>query len=236
VNWSLAAFTCCATLATSVAHASDAHSRHTDESDDIDGTAELGVGVLSLPTAEVCSARETGRCREGDTSLMLEVWQLFRVNHRFAAGAGITLGLFPTTDAPRSDPEGVTRNHSRGYLTAEGIARIFFLQGPPWEGWVGATGGLVVVSDTYSPRGSSSDRALVGPRGVTTRTEGYTLGLATGVAYEVATDLNLGLSLRYGLWSLPTTPAKNTLGDEASLTGRNSTLLVGVSVGYRVRL
>ena len=76
------------------------------------GIAEAGVGWLTLPGAEVCIDRKTG-CSQGDTSLALDLWQLYRQSRRFAFGAGILLALIPTTDAPKQDPQGVQRDHSR---------------------------------------------------------------------------------------------------------------------------
>src|SRR5687767_6950883 len=61
------------------------------------GIAEVGVGWLTLPGADVCIERRTG-CSKGDTSLALDLWQLYRQSRRFAGGAGIMLALIPTTD------------------------------------------------------------------------------------------------------------------------------------------
>ncbi|HMJ14878.1 MAG TPA: hypothetical protein VK524_25875, partial [Polyangiaceae bacterium] len=152
------------------------------------GMAEFGVGWLTLPGAEVCGGPTQASCQQGDTSLELEAWQLYRANLRFAFGAGLTLGLVPTTDAPRSIPDPVEgedpieRDHSRGYLTIEGIARYYPWVGESWEVWAGVTGGVVILSDTFAtPPGKYEDKALVGPRGITIRSEGYTIGLAAGV-------------------------------------------------------
>jgi hypothetical protein len=167
---------------------------------------------------------------------MLELWQLFRPNPLFSAGAGITIGLFPITDAPKQEPPGVSRDHKRGYLTAEAIVRFYWLHGPVWESWVGATGGLVVVSDTYATNNSATDSAFIGPRGITIRSEGYTVGVATGVAKSLSDAWTIGMSLRYGLWSLPNFPASDAFGDQASLIGRVATLVLGIDVGYRLKL
>jgi hypothetical protein len=206
------------------------------------GIAEFGVGWLTLPGAEVCSDSARSSCDEGDTSLELEVWQLYRANLAFAFGAGITLGLVPTTDAPARSAaptegqEPIVRDHSRGYFTVEGIGRYYPFVGQNLEWWVGLTGGLVVVSDSYSANKPESDNALVGPRGQTIRTEGYTIGLATGVAYALAPNWSLGASLRYGSWFLPDTAASNPLGDGASLTGQNNLIAFGFAIAYRVAL
>jgi len=202
------------------------------------GKAEVGLGLLGLPTANVCTNRAliTLGCKRGDSSPMLELWQLFRPNPLFAAGAGITIGLFPITDAPKQEAEGIARNHRRGYFSAEAIARFYLLHGPVWEAWVGGTGGLVVVSDTYSSRNNTTDRAYIGPRGITIRTEGYTLGVATGVNKYLTEYWTVGAGIRYGLWSLPKEPASDSLKDQASLAGRVATIVIGINVGYRLPL
>jgi len=199
------------------------------------GIAEAGVGWLTLPGAEVCIERATG-CSHGDTSLEIEVWQLYRGSLRFAFGAGILLALIPTTDAPR-DPEGVERDHSRRYFTVEGMLRYYPYVGDSVEWWVGVTGGLVVVSDSFIVEQSRDDnRALLGPRGVTIRTEGGTLGLAGGPVVALSPNWSAGLTLRYGHWFLPHQPARDPLGSEASLTGRNTMFSLGVSLAFRTEL
>jgi hypothetical protein len=200
------------------------------------GKAEVGLGMLGLPTAKVCTNRLLLGCKRGDTSPMLELWQLFRPGPLFAFGAGITIGLFPITDAPKNETLDIPRDHRRGYFTAEGIARFYWLHGPVWESWIGVTGGGVVVSDTYVTNNNVTDRAYIGPRGITIRSEGYTLGFATGVTRSLSEAWTIGATLRYGLWSLPATPARDTFGDQASLIGRVATFVVGINVGYRLKL
>lgn len=205
-----------------------------DELARLTGMAEFGIGALSLPAAKVCTSRTSGKCKQGDTSLMLEAWQLLRTSRRFAAGAGITLGLFPVADVPPNVAPNVERDHKRSYFTAEGILRWYFYGSPEWEAWVGATGGLVVIADTYSSKEALTEWTLPGPRGVTTRTEGFTLGCALGVSRPILGDWSLGANIRYGFWNLPKEPARSPFGDEASLVGRNSMFLIGLSVGYRI--
>ena len=99
------------------------------------------------------------------------------------------------------------------------------------------TGGLVVVSDRFVVEsGVLADRALVGPQGVTIRTEGGTIGLAGGAAFALAENWSLGGMLRYGQWFLPTEPAEDALGSKASLTGRNSYVMLSLAVTYRSML
>jgi hypothetical protein len=197
------------------------------------GMAEVGVGVLTLPGAEVCIERSAG-CEKGDTSFEIEAWPLYRPTVRWALGAGLMLGLIPTQDAPKKDPEGVDREHSRSYFTAEAIGRRYLYVGVNTEFWVGLTGGLVVVSDRFSvPDPTLADRALVGPRGVTIRTEGGAIGLAVGGALALTENWSLATTLRYGNWFLPEKAAKDPFGTEASLTGRSSYFTFALSLSYR---
>lgn len=198
------------------------------------GMAEAGFGWLTLPGAEVCSS---GGCKAGDTSFELDAWQLYRQNLRLAFGAGLLLGLIPTTDAPQRESEssGIQRDHSRKYLTLEGMLRYYPYVGEKTEVWLGVTGGLVVVSDRFKVV-DAYDKPLIGPSGVVIRTEGGTLGLALGGAYELSRNWSLGGSLRFGNWFLPNEPATDPLKDKASITGRNSVFSLGFNVAYRIPL
>jgi hypothetical protein len=187
---------------------------------------------LTLPGAQVCSQ---GGCKAGDTSFELDGWQLYRQNLRLAFGAGLLLGLIPTTDAPGDDPKDIERNHSRKYLTLEGMLRYYPYVAEKSEFWVGLTGGLVVLSDRFQVV-DVYDKPLIGPSGVTIRTEGGTLGIALGGAYELTQHWSLGGSFRFGNWFLPGTPARDPLEDKASVTGRNSVFSLGLNVAYRIGL
>ncbi len=201
------------------------------------GIAEVGVGWLTLPGASVCAERSSGSgCRKGDTSFELDAWQLYRWNKRFAFGAGLLLGLIPTTDAPRNDPEGIKRNHSRSYLTIEATLRHYPYVGESVELWWGIAGGVAVVNDRFEVSDKNSDLALVGQRGVVIRTEGASIGLAAGAAFWLAPHWSLGTTFRYGNWFLPKTAKKDPLLDEASLTGRSTMFSLGISIAYRIPL
>lgn len=202
------------------------------------GTAEFGLGWLTLPGADVCVTRIPLGCSRGDSSLVLEAWQMFRVAPAVAVGAGLTLGLTPTAAPERSaETAGIHRHHRRRYLTIETMGRYYPYVGDAYEAWVGATAGMVVVSDTYSTIAvPPDDRDLVGPKGVTIRTEGFSLGAAVGGAYQLSPNWLVGANLRFDRWLLPTSPARDPLGDEASLVGGNSVFVVAVNLGCRVPL
>jgi hypothetical protein len=195
------------------------------------GIAEAGFGWLTLPGAKVCSQNA---CKASDTSFELDGWQLYRQNVHLAFGAGFLLGLIPTTDAP-SGSMGIDRNHSRKYLTLEGMLRYYPYVAETSEFWIGITGGLVVLSDRFQVV-DAYDKPLIGPSGVTIRTEGGTLGLAVGGAHQLSQHWSLGGSLRFGNWFLPDKPATDPLKDNASVTGRNSVFSLGLNVAYRIAL
>jgi hypothetical protein len=197
------------------------------------GIAEVNTGVLTLPGAEVCAERSAG-CAEGDLSLALEVWEIYRANQRFAFGAGVLVGLIPTAEPPQ-DPEG-ERKHSRSYMTFEGVVRYYPFVYRDFEAWLGAVGGLVVVSDGFQVDDPKDNRALLGTRDVTIATEGASFGLAAGAAYELAEHWSLIASFRLAQWFLPKTPETDPLGSEASLTGRNTALFANLGIAYRLPL
>jgi hypothetical protein len=203
------------------------------------GMAEFGVGALTLPGAEICGATMDGaepECTQGDASFSIEAWPLYRPSLRYAFGAGIMLGLIPVTIPAQQQPtdQTIERDHSRSYFTVEGMGRYYLYVGEKTELWAGITGGLVVLSDRFVVEsGVLADRALVGPQGVTIRTEGAAVGIAAGGAYALAENWSFGAMLRYGQWFLPDTPAEDPLGSQASLVGRNSYIILGLGVAYR---
>jgi hypothetical protein len=198
------------------------------------GMAEANVGVLTLPGAEVCVERSAG-CSQGDVVFALEGWELYRATKRWAFGAGAVVGLVPTAH-PKQPPEAVPRDHTRSYLTFEGMLRYYPYVGKDFEWWTGVQGGLVVVSDRFDVVDETDDRALLGGSGVTIRTEGGSIGIATGFAYGLSEHWSLLGSLRLSEWFLPKEPARDPLGSEASLTGRNGALILGFGISYRASL
>ena len=198
------------------------------------GIAEGSVGVLTLPGAEVCAERSAG-CSQGDVSLAVEVWQIYRFNKRFAFGAGVVLGLIPMAQ-PLQDPEVVERDHKRSYLTLEGSFRYYPFVGESLEAWLVVVGGGVVVNDSFQVVNGTDDRALLGNQGVTIRSEGGSFGAATGFAYRLSDHFSFGGTLRIATWFLPKEPATDPLGSEASLTGRNTVLTLAFGLAYRVPL
>jgi hypothetical protein len=194
------------------------------------GAVEFGIGVLALPDAEVCG--DAG-CDQGDVSLEVDAWPLFRASPRFAVGAGLTLALTPTQDVPRGN-EAVPREHSRRYFQAEGIGRYYLLHGHAAELWTGLSAGLVVVSDNFRTRGAP-DVALIGADSANIATEGLTLGAAAGVTFGVSEVLQVGGTLRVANWVLPAGHERISFGEEASLANRVTMINVSLVVAYHAR-
>ena len=196
--------------------------------------AELGVGLLTLPSADVCLKGQA--CTKGDTSVELDFWQLYRANRAFAVGAGATVAVKPTTDYPASAGQ-LDRSHTRSYFLVEAVARYYWLT-PGWmEAWLGVTGGAVIMSDRYSVEGGEkSNVALLGPGSSTVRTEGATVGALLGAQWTFATNWAAGLSIRYARWFLPSEPMTNAFLDRATLTGSQGMLDIGILCSYRIAL
>jgi hypothetical protein len=194
--------------------------------------AQLGVGLLTLPAADVCLR---GRpCTKGDNSIELDFWQLYRANRHFAVGAGATVALVPVTDNP---PSPVPRTHTRSYFLVEATTRYYLVRAPTFEGWLGLTAGGVIVSDRYGvDRDEMSMAAIIGPRASTVRTEGGAIGALLGANWSFAPNWALGINARYMQWFLPHQAATTVFLDRASLTGEQSALNVGISCSYRIAL
>jgi hypothetical protein len=196
--------------------------------------AQLGAGLLTLPSADVCL--KGSACKKGDRSIEANFWQLYRANRAFAIGAGATVALKATTDNPPSAAD-IDRSHTRSYFLVEAAARYYWFT-PGWmEAWIGATVGGVIVSDRYSSNEPDpSNVALIGPGSATIRTEGGTVGALLGAQWTFAANWSAGLQVRYARWFLPNTPATNAFLDRATLTGSQGMLDFGILCSYRIAL
>jgi len=200
--------------------------------------AQLGVGLLTLPAADVCLTAT--QCSKGDTSVEIDFWQMYRASPAFAIGAGASFALRPTTDTPTTQmmaESGVTRSHTRSYFLVEAQGRYYWLRFETIEAWFGATAGGVIVSDRYAVEGGEQPTAaLIGPRSSTVRTEGGALGLLLGGQWSFAPNWGLGISARYMRWFLPHEAATSVFLDRATLTDQQSVLNFGISCSYRIAL
>lgn len=193
------------------------------------GAIEFGLGVLALPDAQVC-AGGVG-CDRGDVSVEVDAWPLFRASRRFAVGAGMTLALTPTQDAPQRD-ETFPRVHTRRYFLVEGIGRYYFIHGRALEVWSGLTTGLVVVSDNFRSAEVPPNVSTIGAGTANIATEGLTLGLGAGATLGVNESLQLGATLRVANWFLPQAREQLPFGEEASLSGRVTMIHFALTAAY----
>jgi hypothetical protein len=192
---------------------------------------EFGVGVLALPDANVCS---DSSCDRGDLSVEVDAWPLFRASRYFAIGAGLTLALTPVQNPPQRETE-LPRKSSRRYFMAEGIGRYYFAYASTFEAWCGLSAGLVVVSDNFVTDSETSEIALISSKGANIATEGLTLGLATGLAFDMSKVIKLGGVLRVANWFLPSEPEQIAFGDRSSLTGRITMINLALTLSYTAR-
>jgi hypothetical protein len=198
--------------------------------------AEVGVGLLTLPGADVCV--RANQCTKSDTTVAVSLWQFYRPGPTWGLGAGVTFALQPSTDEFRAGEGSLQRTHGRSYFLIEGQGRWYALHLPALEAWLGATAGLVVLSDRYSveTKNQGTQPALLGPRSSTLRTEGAAAGALFGFASSFAANWSAGATFRAARWYLPTSPATSGFGDTATLTGSQNVLDVMFAVSYRIAL
>lgn len=195
------------------------------------GVIEFGVGVLALPDARLCGG---AGCDRGDISLEVDAWPIFRASPRFAVGAGITLALTPTQDVPRRITT-FSRDHSRRYFMVEGVGRYYFAHGRALEVWGGASTGLVVVSDNFRTASSEPAFTIIGANSANIATEGLSLGLAAGATFGVSDQLQVGGTLRFANWFLPSKQEVIAFEEEASLANRVTMINLALTVAYHGR-
>jgi hypothetical protein len=198
--------------------------------------AEVEVGVLALPAADVC-IRSTTDCEQGEGSLAVGIRNLYRFGS-FAIGAGIDWATTLRGDSARGAPS-LVREHSRSYFLFEGQFRYYALRSENWEGWGGITFGGVVVNDTWSvlaDRNPYADTDFVGPRGSSLGTEGLAAGISAGAEWTFAPSWSVGATLRYANWFFPQDPKPLPLGDPASLSGRVDVIALSIALAYRIAL
>ena len=196
---------------------------------------EIGLGALSLPYKQLCIPTES-RCVDSDYTLLGSLRYALRWSPRFAIGAGVSLGFRPLSDnADISGPSGtIERTHSRNYLIMSGLLRYYPVQRDGFEGWVGATGGLIVVSDRYELEDKGT--AIINPRSTTLATQGPMVGLGGGVDWSLNPSWAVGGWTSQMIWFLPREPACAATTDCATVSGASYSLELGLSLTYRTRI
>lgn len=197
--------------------------------------AEFGVGMLTLPTTDICLANPQ-TCTKGDISLDGFAWMLYRPNAHWAVGAGVTYAMPSNSGTPQQTEANLNRTHSRRYLLADVTARYYALHLDWLEGWFGATAGAVVVSDTYKSNIENPSAPILGVNGISVRTEGVSGGLAAGIGWSFAPNWSIEGQLRSAWWVLPSTRACAPTGDCATLANSVAMFSLGLAIGYRISL
>ncbi|MCS6900258.1 MAG: hypothetical protein RMJ98_12265, partial [Myxococcales bacterium] len=143
---------------------------------------ELGLGGLSLPYKQLCLPTEI-KCANSDYTLLGSLRYALRWSPKFAAGAGVSLGFRPLEDEAniRGQAGVIERTHSRNYLILSSQWRYYFLRQEGFEGWVGGTGGLIVVSDRYELKDRGT--AIINLRSTILATQGPMVGARGGVEW-----------------------------------------------------
>lgn len=196
--------------------------------------AEFGLGILTLPTTDVCLT-EPDTCTKGDTNPLAWVWMLYRAHPDFAIGAGTSYARSLSSDTTLKTAS-VERSHTRNYMLIDVTGRYYGLHLPNIEGWLGVTVGGAVISDRYSTVTESSDAVILGPSGVVVRTEGLSAGLGAGIGWTFARNWSVESSFRTAWWFLPSEKECGPTGDCATLAEDVPMFSLGVGVGYRISL
>jgi hypothetical protein len=232
----------------STARGDDGPREHTSLLDRSHTVAEAEAGIIALPTAPISRANRGGSTPlgpigKGDATMQTGVHILYRVDPDWAIGAGAIFSPLPTSD-PNADIQNpqISRTHSRSYLFMGGEARYFPLRSRWVEGWVGVTGGAIILADRFSTNSAPNVPSLLGTNTVTVSTEGFALGGQAGVDYLITSSLVVGLALRADWWLLPKEKlfseesSCDVIGDCPTLTGSVAAFELGVTIGYRIAL
>jgi hypothetical protein len=194
----------------------------------------IGVGLLAMPAASFCPS-PTAPCRPGETSVAVPLMALVRVGElAFGAGSNVAFGLRPERGAGEAG-----RNHTRNYFSFDAIFRYYLPRLRQLDWWVGGSIGAVVVSDLWTTeldRAPYSDAYFVGPKRLTLRSEGVSLGPSIGAHWRFSERWLVGTQFRYANWFFSGERPQTPLGDSASLAGRVDVLDFGVLLGFRVGL
>ncbi|MGA7121034.1 MAG: hypothetical protein WBY94_13100 [Polyangiaceae bacterium] len=214
--------------------------------------AELELGIIALPNAAISPANQGGATPigtfgKGDATLQTGAHLLYRATRDWAFGAGTVFAPRPTSDPNFGGASGLMRTHSRSYLFLGGEVRYFPVRSRWFEGWLGMTGGVVVVADRFTTENSPRVPAIFGNSTQSVSTEGFAVGVQAGADYLVTDEWVIGLALRADQWILPskssqsflpfsTASSCDPLNDCPTLSGSVRALEIGVTVGYRIPL
>jgi hypothetical protein len=220
------------------ARADDTHERIVDRMHTV---AALELGVLALPTAPISASQRggdipfLGTIGRGDATIQTGIHLLFRFGRSWAIGAGFLFAPRPTSDTEYGGLSGLPRTHQRSYLFVGIEARYVPLHSKYFEGWVGLSGGGIIVADRFFTD-VPANIPVLGGKGVTMQSEGVSVGIQIGADWLITERLVVGLAVRLNRWILPNEPSCSAIGDCTTLHGTTEAFETGLTVGYRIPL
>ena len=207
--------------------------------------AVLEGGILTLPTAPISAgnrggATPLGAVGNGDATMFLGALILYRATPIWGFGAAVDFAPRPTSDPNYGGASGLTRTHSRSYLTLAGEVRYFPVHTQWFEPWVGLSAGAVIIADRFTTDAGYDVPPFLGTKSVTESTQGFAGGLKVGADYLVTDRLVIGLALGASEWFLPSAIAEQAscdpIGDCPTLQGNVAMFEFGLTLGYRIPL
>jgi hypothetical protein len=197
--------------------------------------AELGIGMLTLPATEFCLSNP-GTCTRGDTNPLGYLMMMYRPNRLWGFGAGATVAMPSGGDKTPSTYGNLDRSHQRSYLLFDATVRYYALRLDYIEGWAGGTLGGVVINDLYKNNAENPSAPILGPKGVSIRTEGVSAGIEAGIGWSFANNWTVAGILRSAWCFLPDNKACGPTGDCATLSGQTAIFSLGAAIAYRIGL
>jgi len=245
----VAVVTACATVAwIPPAVADETPREHVSLQERAHTVAEAEAGIIVLPTAPISPASRGGNTPlgavgNGDATIQTGVHILYRPDRMWAIGAGAIFAPNPTSDpncANCGGASGLARSHSRSYLFLGGEGRYYPLRSRWLEGWVGVTGGTIVVADRFTTSSAPMVPSLLGTNQVTVSSAGLAIGAQAGLDYLISDSFVVGLAFRADAWFLPdearVVSSCDAIGDCPTLHGSVAAFELGVTLGYRIPL
>jgi hypothetical protein len=207
--------------------------------------AVLQGGILTLPSAPISAgnrggATPLGAVGNGDATMFLGTLILYRATPYWAFGAAVDFAPRPTSDPNYGGASGLTRTHSRSYLTLAGEVRYFPVHTQWFEPWVGLSAGAVIIADRFTTDAGYDVPPFLGTKSVTESTQGFAGGVKVGADYLVTDRLVIGVALGASEWFLPSAVAEQAscdpVGDCPTLQGNVAMFEFGLTLGYRIPL
>lgn len=203
--------------------------------------AAVEMGILALPTAPVSQSERggdiplLGTIGRGDATIDLGIGVLYRGGRSWGIGAGFRFAPRPTSDTQYGGLSGLPRTHSRSYLFVGIEGRYIPVHTKYIEGWLGLSGGGIVVADRFYTDVPTTIPSL-GAKGVTMQSEGLALGVQLGIDWLISDRLVAGLALRAHRWILPNEPSCSAIGDCTTILGTTESFEAALTFGYRIPL